>query len=794
MRSRHFRSLSSLLLLAPATAFAQQAPAPLSGPPAAQPTPLPQPQTPPATAPPAVQATPSADNVGPTGPGVAHVPTVIVKEPPAAVKKAETAKPRVRTNVSKSEGPSAGPKAAAAQPAIAPVISPEAAAQAAIAAQTQAFDAARTTFNPSLGASTYTLPREAITSLPQGDNTPLDKILLQTPGVAQDSAASGDLHVRNEHANVQYRVNGILLPDGVSGFGSFLDANFVGSLSLVTGALPAQYGLHTAGIVDIQTRTGGIEPGGSVGLYAGSHGTRQPSFEYGGQTGSTQYFFASRGNWNSLGIENTTSRPEAIHDYTEQGKAFGYTSTIIDAQTRIVSIAGVSIQHYQVPNTPGQTTGFTVNGISDFDSTRVDERQIERNVFGVLAWQKKTADTDIQVAAFTRSSNVHFGPDRLGDLLFNGIASDVNRTSVLNGVQADAALRVNSAHTLRGGIIASVERTSVTNDDLVLPASGSGAAFGILDQTSKTGYIFGAYFQDEWKLTDKLTLNAGLRFDQMVSYVTANQVSPRVSLAYKPFDGTTLHAGYARYFTPPPQVEGASANIALFNGSSAASAVQQADPVLPERSHYFDTGIAQKFGSAFEIGVDGYYKLARDLLDDGQFGQAYVLQAFNYDRARNYGVEVSAKYEKDGLRLYGNVAWAEQLATRVVSNQYLFDPDELAYIANHDINTDHAQTWTGSAGGSYLFDGTRYSADLIVGSGLRNGFANTTHLPAYYQVNLGLSHEFKDGANGKPLTLRFDVINLFDTGYELRDGSGIGVFAPQYGPRRAFYAGVSQKF
>ncbi|MGC5352308.1 hypothetical protein ACPXAT_27130, partial [Klebsiella pneumoniae] len=81
---------------------------------------------------------------------------------------------------------------------------------------------------------------------------------------------------------------------------------------------------------------------------------------------------------------------------------------------------------------------------------------------------------------------------------------------------------------------------------------------------------------------------------------------------------------------------------------------------------------------------------------------------------------------------------------------------ELAYIATHDIFTDHAQTWTGSAGVSYLLDGTRYSAELIAGSGLRNGFANTTHLPAYAQVNLGLSHEFKDGANGKPLTLRFD--------------------------------------
>ena len=83
---------------------------------------------------------------------------------------------------------------------------------------------------------------------------------------------------------------------------------------------------------------------------------------------------------------------------------------------------------------------------------------------------------------------------------------------------------------------------------------------------------------------------------------------------------------------------------------------------------------------------------------------------------------------------------------------------------------------------------------MIYGSGLRDGFANTGTVPSYTQVNLGVSHDFNivSSAN-KPTTLRFDVVNLFDTIYEIRDGSGIGVFAPQYGPRRGFYFGISQK-
>ncbi|HVI61459.1 MAG TPA: ligand-gated channel, partial [Bradyrhizobium sp.] len=93
----------------------------------------------------------------------------------------------------------------------------------------------------------------------------------------------------------------------------------------------------------------------------------------------------------------------------------------------------------------------------------------------------------------------------------------------------------------------------------------------------------------------------------------------------------------------------------------------------------------------------------------------------------------------------------------------------------------------------YLWNDTRFSASMIYGSGLRSGFANTDHLPSYNQVNMGVSHDFYIVAPNKPTTLRFDVVNVFDKIYEIRDGSGIGVFAPQFGPRRAFYFGISQK-
>ena len=127
-------------------------------------------------------------------------------------------------------------------------------------------DAARLDIQPRIGASTYTLTDKSIEAQPGGDNNPLNQVLLQAPGVDQDNLANGAIHVRNEHLNVQYRINGVIIPEGVSFFGQGLSPRFVGSLQLITGALPAEYGLRTAGIVDIETKSGLFEPGGSVSL------------------------------------------------------------------------------------------------------------------------------------------------------------------------------------------------------------------------------------------------------------------------------------------------------------------------------------------------------------------------------------------------------------------------------------------------------------------------------------------------------------------------------------------------
>ena len=73
------------------------------------------------------------------------------------------------------------------------------------------------------------------------------------------------------------------------------------------------------------------------------------------------------------------------------------------------------------------------------------------------------------------------------------------------------------------------------------------------------------------------------------------------------------------------------------------------------------------------------------------------------------------------------------------------------------------------------------------------GPINGGALPSYEQVNLGISHRFELPHVGA-IKVRFDVINLFDEVYLLRSSTSIGAFAPAFGPRRTFYAGVGKEF
>ena len=386
----------------------------------------------------------------------------------------------------------------------------------------------------------------------------------------------------------------------------------------------------------------------------------------------------------------------------------------------------------------------------------------------------------------------------MGDLIFNGVASRVDRGILSNGIEFDSSYKLTDQHTLRAGFIFTEGYATIDTVTLVFPVDENGhqtstIPLRIVDNHDKYGYFYGFYLQDEWKPFEQLTINFGGRLDFVNAFVDENQLSPRINVVYEPFKGTTLHAGYARYFTPPPLEGVPQSTIAKFPGTTNESAITKDSPVTSERAHYFDAGVTQKIAEGFNVGIDGFYKSSHSVLDEGQFGEALILSSFNYKRGEIYGGEFTSSYDHGPFSAYLNVAYEWARGTNVSSAQFLFDPDEFAYIKKNWVFLDHDQRFTGSAGVSYTWNDWRLAIDGLYGNGLRRGFANTEKNHPYETFNVGLSRRIKI-TEKTALNIRFDVVNIFDKIYELRDGSGIGVGAPQFGQRRGFYGTVAYDF
>jgi len=673
----------------------------------------------------------------------------------------------------------------------------------------QRLNEARSTIETQTGASTYIIDSEAIAAMPGGNNAQLNQVLLQAPDVVQDSF--GQIHVRGDHNDLQFRLNGIILPEGISVFSQTLSPWLISSLKLITGALPAEYGLRTAGIIDLTTNSGLLQPGGEISLYGGSHSTYQPSAEYGGSDGQFTYYVTGDYKQDNLGIESPDGSSNPLHDHTTQIHGFSYLEDILDPANRVSLILGISDDQFQIPNQAGlqPMLGYNYNGITNSLSNDLNEHQHELAEYAIASWQHSEGSLNVQTSLSARFTSLHFVPDWTGDLLYDGIAQDAFKDDTAIGWQTDAAYKINGAHTVRSGLYFQHDESRSDTTSQVVPIDSAGTQTSnvpltIIDTGTQAQQIESVYLQDEWKIWSPFTLNYGLRFDRYSGYSSGSQTSPRVNAVWQLDTGTTLHGGYSRYFTPPPFELIASGTFTQFAGTSAVppGSVTKDSPPIAERSNYYDVGVQQMLlDKKLTLGVDSFYEQSQHLIDEGQFGAPIILTPFNYRYGLIEGIEFTANYTIENFSAYLNSAWQAAHGKGVESAQFNFTQQELEYIASNYIHLDHEGRVSASGGVSYSWMGTRVSIDDLFGTGLRqdltypNGFVipNGDHTPSYNQINFGVSHAF-DLASTGPLTARFDIINVADKVYQIRSGSGVGVFAPQYGPRRGFFGGLSWRF
>jgi outer membrane receptor protein involved in Fe transport len=653
------------------------------------------------------------------------------------------------------------------------------------------------------GNSQYSLDEHQIEQLPEGENTPIDQVLLQAPGAVQDD--EGQIHIEGEHEDLQWRVNGVMMPmDSFSGFGQIFNSFFVKQVSLLTGVLPVTYGYRDAGVLDLVTKDGCSNPGGNVAFYGGQRETTQPSFEYGGCEGPFSYYFTGTYLRDNLAFSSATPGPTPYHNITNQGQGFGYFTYEVGPLTKLSLVTGVSVNHSEYPSEPGLAPMFTLAGhpASSYPSQDENEHLNQDYYFGALSLSGVIGPQVNYQVGYTAAYNpIKFSPDGIGDLIYQGVAAESFHTEFDNTLQTDVSRVVDlsdsgfGSHNLGAGFYLGEYGIELDSTTLAFKVNSAGMQTPpftpikiTADQNSIT-MLYGVYLQDIWEVNPKLTVTAGIRYDGVSGIVSDNMPSPRINFLYKLTENTILHAGYARYFQTPDFDTISPKSFTTFQNTTAAVSPGGVQP-LAEKDNYWNAGFLQHVGPHLTLEENAYFRLSHNLIDLGQFGFVPIFVPFNYMNGRIYGSETSAVYTWDNLSVRANFTYSVAQGNDVVSGQFNFSPAEVAYITNHYIYLDHSAFFTGSGGITYKWNSFLFSMDGQAGSGLRAGFANTVELPQNYQMNFGITKSWQMPNVGK-ITTRVTMINAFDKINELRNGTGVGIFEPGYGPRRAVYGGVT---
>lgn len=670
------------------------------------------------------------------------------------------------------------------------------------------------------GANDYSISAGDIADLPAGSASPLTDVLAQMPGVAIDQ--NQQIHIRNtEGPQFQYQIDGVLVPLDINTnppFLTMINPLFIKKLDLIDGVLPARFSYATGGVVDIQTKDGCQQPGGSVGLTAGQREVVQPSAQFAGCDGRFSYYVSGLYDQGQTAFSQATPGANPIHDFTNQGQLFGILSYAATPSTQISLIVSAAASDNQLPNVAGLTPQYALSGVgTPPPSAQINSRLNFRDDLAMLSLNGGGPDgISYQLAYTAHFISQAFRPDDVGELIYQGEASTATHYDEDNTLQGDLTGAVG-AHTLGAGFYLGDYHVTAEDASLVFPVFLSGERIStvsaetvqtpptepsglqasttpeqVIADTRATNILVGLYVNDLWRITNRLRADLGLRFDQLSGFTNHSQVDPTLNLSYQLTAGASLHAGAARYMQVP-SFQGISPDASrVFNATTGAEPDGIATP-LTEDDYETDLGVVVRLGSHMTVSEDAFYERTDHYLDTGQFGVTPIFAPFNYGHGYIWGDEMAVTYRGGGLSAYANLTLGENRQKGVATGQFNFDPDELAYIDAHTIPLDHQPLAGLSAGGTYRIGAYQVSLDGLYSSGLRGGFADQTQLPSVVQVNGSVQRGFRVPGIGQVVD-RLTVLNAFDRVNLIRPAEGIGIFQSAYGPRFTVLDTVSLAF
>jgi Carboxypeptidase regulatory-like domain len=664
--------------------------------------------------------------------------------------------------------------------------------------------------NTKASSETYSLSRKEIDILPRGNNNEFHDVLLTIPGAAYGSLKQ--VHVRQDHANLQLRIDGVPIPDTISStFSDVISPRAWERADIVLGGMDANVGNKTTALIDITTKSG-TKPGfGSVQMFGGSNKTINPSFEYGGTIGEKfRYYFLNSHTATNRGIEPPTLGHSIFHGQSERNQTMFRGDYQYDNNNNITLLFLNSIAKYQIPTSPGLAVNPTIlgllpGGFTPVPSEMVDENQNENNQYGHAVWRHDINTRNFfSLAGYFRHTRATFRTDPLNVLAYVPeveepfSAGSQDRIGYSGGVRMDYTYVHSKEHLIKAGF--QIDRTQAINKTRLFTFLDDGAGNptgGVINaggDNRLVGWRQEFWIQDQWTPNEHWTFNIGLRADTVQYLRDEGQISPRVGATYRYNSANAFHVYYGRLFTPPNLERVAFTSL---NTEGTKANPEDTTNNLPraERAHYFQIGSTHALTDWATLQLTGYYKLANYLSDAHQLGTTPLLNYIAFERGWTRGADAALKvWFMENLTGRANIAWGQCKGYGLQSGHNLVHFEEIADINSRSgVHCDHQQTLSASGILSYrLLDRTTLTGQFLFGSGLRTAEegakTNSSHSPTYTIYNFSISHVIPLPWHGQKFLIGFDIVNALDQKYFINQGEGsIGLGVSHAGMPRSFF-------
>ena len=679
----------------------------------------------------------------------------------------------------------------------------------------------------SASGSLRELSREDIEARPQGNQISLPKLLAETtPGIVQ--GPFGQMFIRGNHANIQYQIDGVQLPDsGSSTFGDSFSPRNIDHMETITGGIPAEYGERLAAVVNIITKSGPEKPGGDVDVMYGSYNTISPQAVVGGSnaSGHLHYF----GSFDYMQTDRGLDTPEpqsyadqkhggsdAVHDHAHSHEEFIRLDDIVDNENKLTLTMFNSNRFYEIPNFPSSfksTDPYFQAGYSDqfgnggdptattfnYVPSNTNDTQSEQNSYVEFVWKRTLSDSSfLQVAPYFKYSSLKVTNDPANDLITSaGGASPIvgsqpssfalDRFTNNVGLKTDYTWRINDQHLFKTGFQAQNSYSRTRN--LSIQTDLATAPF--TDQGSDSGNLEAVYVQDSYSPMKKLTFNLGLR--ATATQFKSDDVSahdgllqPRLGVEYFATETTKLHAFYGKLFQPAPFENLRKAFTGTGNGQLTPYDVKA------EKDDYYEVGVSQQLGEKQVATVNYYYKHAKDMMDDAQLLNTSIAQPYNFAQGYATGIEFSLSGEiARHLTEFFNYSYEDARGKGISGGIFAFkDPSN--YPSDQYQFLDHVQLNTANLGLTYTREAWWTTVQGLYGSGLRTGPNNGASLPSHVSFDYTAGYKFKTANWSDGIKLSFDILNITDNRYPITVANGFN--GSHYAAEREFFVHIGKDF